>query len=99
MPLRSGALVRAVFDAFNQASTAHIATHWHEDAVWTPSVSGGFEQPEFRGHEGIARYTTERASVWRDFRQTIEALDTEGSSVVVRVRIHAVGLGSGVTID
>ena len=70
------------------------------EVEWT--FSGGAQMPGtdevYRGHEGVRRFWSEFIDPWESLR--IEITDTReaGDTLVVFVKFHGVGMGSGVEL-
>jgi ketosteroid isomerase-like protein len=62
-----------------------------------PAASG----PEtYRGHDGVRRWFTDMADLWREWRNEIEELVEVGPDMVAaRIRFIAVGRESGVPVE
>lgn len=74
-------------------------------AVSDPSIEhtrlSAASGPEtYRGHDGVRRWFTDMADLWRDWRNEIEELVAAGpDTVAARVRFIAVGRDSGVPVE
>ena len=57
------------------------------------------ERTSYRGREGFTAWYSELLGVFPDWDPTIEGIRTIDDSVVVRLRVNARAVGSGVPID
>ena len=85
---RSGDHAIEVFIAVSDPSIEHTRL---------PAASG----PEtYSGHDGVRRWFTDMADLWREWRNEIQELaEVAPDTVVARVRFIAVGRDSGVPVE
>jgi ketosteroid isomerase-like protein len=78
------------------------AGNWTDGSIFDPHAVGVFPDPTPRAHygrEALADYMRRFLESWEDFR--IEATDYReaGDSFVVRARLVATGIGSGIGLE
>jgi ketosteroid isomerase-like protein len=94
-------IVRRLFDAFNRQDGNAVRELWTADAEWRPAYIGGglLEGAVFRGDEGMAAFVELQAETWESVvAEPADARDL-GNTVLVEVRLSAVGRGSGVPVE
>ena len=100
--------VRRVYEAFalradDRAREEAVVSQWHEDGRWYPLLLGGgaLEGAVYVGHEGLRRFTRERADeAWSEV--TVELLEVSEMSencVLAHPRLTTVGESSGVRLQ
>ena len=83
-----GAEVIEAFVAVSAPSIEHMRN---------PEASG---PDTYRGHDGVRRWFSDMAELWREWRNEIEELVGVGpDTVAARLRFIAVGRGSGVPVE
>jgi uncharacterized protein len=87
-------LVRQIFDGWGRGDLRTGVPHYDSDIVLVLRE----EFPEagtYRGTDEIRKYTRQMLAPWDDFAISGEEFVDAGDRVLVRVRQHGTGLGSG----
>jgi ketosteroid isomerase-like protein len=92
-------LVRKVVEAFNRRDVATLSAMHDPGVQWAPREAQALERSVYRGHEGIAQYFEDLASVWDEMSFEPEEFRDSGNHVVTGGRLRARGRGSGADID
>jgi ketosteroid isomerase-like protein len=94
-------IVRRVFDLFNRQEAKAVADLWTADGEWQPAVLGGglLESAAFRGADRLADFVDLQMETWdSSLAEPVEIRDL-GDSVLVKVRLCAVGRASGIPVE
>ena len=94
-------IVRRSFDLFNRQEAKAVADLWTDDGEWRPAILGGglLESAAFRGADGLAEFVDLQAETWdSSVAEPVEIRDL-GDSVLVKVRLSAVGRTSGIPVE
>jgi ketosteroid isomerase-like protein len=94
-------VVRRTFDRFNRQEAKAVAELWTADGEWRPAILGGglLESAAFRGADGLAEFVDLQAETWKSsVAEPVEIRDL-GDSVLVKVRLSAVGRASGIPVE
>jgi ketosteroid isomerase-like protein len=91
-------VARRATDAFNRRDVEELVEVSHPDSEWLPfraQVEGGV----YCGHAGIRQFVVDMDEDWERFEvEQVELVDL-GDRVLLIGRVHAVGRGSGVTLE
>ena len=101
MSRENAELVRRIYDVFNNLDTESIGEVWSAECEFRPALTGGgvIEGAVYRGHEGIAEFIAVQAETWeRVTAEPVTIRDLE-ESVLVEVRLDAVGRASGAALQ
>jgi ketosteroid isomerase-like protein len=91
-------LVREILDALNREDVAGVLARVHPDFEWRTLESspvGG----TYRGHEQVQHYVEDWLATFEDVRIDVDEMTTAGDEVLVVVRGHGRGRGSGIEVN
>lgn len=89
-------IVRRSLESFSETGEILWATVDDEVEITDHDIP---DQQGYRGHEGLARWLEDWGSAWADYAvEPTEFIDA-GEYVVVVLRMHATGRGSGLELD
>jgi ketosteroid isomerase-like protein len=91
-------LIRAVYQAWNRRDFDAI-NEFLAPEVELDASARVFNPDRYRGHEGFRRLADEVLDVWEEWGLEPKEFIQEGNHVLVAVRAHARGKGSGVELD
>jgi uncharacterized protein len=89
-------LVRRMLDARNRGDIDTVMTYAAPDIEFDLSASAGTFAGIYRGHRALRRLWAAWSEVFSDMNWEAEELIDAGDAVIVPVRFHARGRGSGV---
>jgi ketosteroid isomerase-like protein len=97
-------IVRRLFDAVACRDTESVLALYDPDVEWVGSRHRwtevlGSTQANWRGHEGLRRWSREYYEIWEYLEDEIEELIDAGEHVVSVVTTRARGRGSGVEVE
>ncbi len=91
-------LVREIIDALNRGDVTAILARVHPDFEWRTldsSPIGG----TYRGHDEVRRYVEDWLATFENVRIEVDEVTEAGDEVLVVVRGHGRGRGSGVEVN
>jgi ketosteroid isomerase-like protein len=97
VPPTTAKLVHLFFDALDRHDEQALLDVVHPDVEFTSlivEVEGGFH-----GHEGVRAYLRELFGTFPNLRIAVDEVREVGNGGLVRVRVHASGVASGVSTD
>jgi ketosteroid isomerase-like protein len=91
-------VVRALMGALRKADVEAATEHFAADATWLGSI-GGLEPGMARGRDAVGRAFRDYLSTWRGLSFEGDDIRAAGDRVLVLIREHARGSGSGAPVE
>jgi ketosteroid isomerase-like protein len=91
-------LVRELIDAVNRADVAAFLARVHPDFEWRTLESSPVAGV-YKGHEAVRRYVEDWLTTFEGLRIDIDEISEVDDQVLVVVRGHARGRGSGIEVE
>jgi uncharacterized protein len=91
-------LVREILDALNREDVGAVLARVHPDFEWRTLQSSPVAGT-YRGHEEVRRYVEDWLATFENVRIDVAEITKAGDEVLVVVRGHGRGRGSGVEVD
>jgi ketosteroid isomerase-like protein len=93
-------IVRGAYEAFSRAGLDGLLEHFHPDAEYDVTSAIGPFAGMYYGRTAIRSFLTDYFDTWEYVRMEAEDLIEVGEHhVVVRLRMHMRGKGSGVEVE
>ena len=89
-------IVRRAYEAFNRDGVDGYVEYFHPDAELDATAAIGPFAGTYRGRENVREFLADYFENWRDAWMEHEVVEEDGDHVVVRLRLHVRGKGSGV---
>ena len=91
-------LVRGVVEALNRGDVEGMLARMHPDFEWTPLETSPVARV-YRGHEQVRHYVEDWIATFENLRLDLEEPTEVGDRVLVVVRGHGRGRGSGLELN
>ena len=93
-------IVRRAYEAFSRAGLDGLLEHFHPDAEYDITRAIGPFAGMYYGHAAIRSFLADYFATWEYVRMEPEDIvDVGGDHVVVLLRMHMRGKGSGVDVE
>ena len=91
-------LVRGIVEALNRGDVEGMLARMHPDFEWTPLETSPVARV-YRGHEQVRHYVEDWIATFENLRLDLEEPTEVGDRVLVVVRGHGRGRGSGLELN
>jgi ketosteroid isomerase-like protein len=91
-------LVRGIVEALNRGDVEGMLARMHPDFEWTPLETSPVARV-YRGHEQVRHYVEDWIGTFENLRLDLEEPMEVGDQVLVVVRGHGRGRGSGLELN